>query len=265
MTLSAIPQSSEYQLVGNFETSLELDNVDPVKASVMAAVSSTGGATTLHFKGSTSSDIAIPGLSCFIIKPMNLSASFSLKPQFKVDALTLTGGASGCGFGSADASFTYNDSRNVTVFNMTIKPELPSPFAAGSSAIMTIDKQGTTSGLMASFASSITLPVLEKPLDLSLGIFVSQDAQTTKMHLSGNITSPVTFSLIPAFSIKSLKLFGALTVTPSPVTVTALNLTGDFLVASLAATGTFLYDPASKGVGLFVTLPSLGLQARGFV
>ena len=248
-------------MIGSFETSLELDNVDPVTISIMAAVSSTGGATSLHFKGRTSSDIVIPGLSCFTIKPMNLSALLSLTPQFKVNELALAGGASGCGLGSADAAFTYNQSSNSTVFNMTIRPDLPSPFTPGSTAFISIGKKGAVSGLIATFASSIVLPALDNPLGLSMGIFVSQDAQTTQMTLSGEITSEVTFSSLPAFKITSLRLYGALTLAPSPVTLTALNLTGAFTVAGSTATGTFIYDPASRGIGLLVTMPTLGLQA----
>ena len=259
LTLSVVPQSSEYQLMGSFETTLALDNVDPVDINVSASVVSSGGATSLHFGGTTSSPITVPGLPCLVIDPMALSAYFILSP-FKVSSLSLTGGASACGLGSANAEFTYDSSSNSTFFLMEIRPNLPPPLSSDSTAVLTLAIEGTELGLKATFISGIALPILVSPLGFSLEVFVSKTSAMTKMALSGKITSPVTFSSFPAFSIISLGVIGAITLTPSPMTLTSLTLTGAFSVSGYTATGTFLYDPASKATGLLMTVPNLDMQ-----
>ena len=262
MNLTLSKQSSDYQLIGSFKTQLALDNVDPVDISVMAAVRNSGQDTTLHFSGSTTSNIAVPGLSCFSIKPMNLSASLSLRPSFVINDLDLAGGAEGCGLGSADASFKYDSASQLTLFAMQINPDLPEPFIPGSSATITISKQGDISGLSARFDCGISLPqeVLVNPLGISIGIFVSKDvSQTTSMTISGDMTTPVAFSSFPSFSINSLRVYGSFTLSPTKA-LTALNMTGSFSIASQAAEGAFVYDPVSKSIGLLVTMPTLSLQ-----
>ena len=245
--------------MGSFKTQLALNDVDPVDISVFAAVRSSGQDTTLHFSGSTTSSIAVPGLSCLSIKPMNLSATLSLRPSFAIKALDLAGGAEACGLGSADASFKYNSTSNLTFFAMQINPDLPDPFIQGSSATITISKQGDISGLSATFKCNISLPVLTDPLGISIGIFVSMDPQTTRMALRGEMTSVVEFSSFPSFSIKNLKLNGDFTLAPTKA-LTALNMTGSFSIAKQAADGAFVYDPVSKSIGLLVTMPTLSLQ-----
>ena len=259
LTLSVDPQSSEYQLTGSFETTLALDNVDPVDVNVLASVVSSGGNVSLHFGGTTSSNITVPDLPCLVINPMDLSAYFILSP-FKVSSLSLTGGASVCDLGSAKAVFTYDSSLNSTYFSMEIRPNLPPPLSSDSTANFTLVMKGEDLGFQATFTSGIALPDLDSPLGFELNVFVSVTQANTTMALSGKSISPVKFSSYPAFSILSLGVVGLITITPSSTTLNSLTLTGALSVADYIANGTFLYDPASNATGLLMTVPYFDMQ-----
>ena len=224
--------------------------------------------TILSLSGTTSSEIALPGFSCFDISQMELSASGIITSSgFKVKDISLSGGAVGCGLGNANAHFTYDSElRNTTISIMIAALDLPSPFASTSTTIAaTLTRQGTDNGFYARLESSITLPVLQNPLGISMGIFITQNLQATQITLSAesDLQQTVTFSQFPAFSLKDLKVHGSITVNPNgPLTLTAVNLTGSVSVANYSASGSFLYDSVSKGIGLLISMPSIDLQVH---
>ena len=138
-------------------------------------------------------------------------------------------------------------------------PSLGSPFTGSPASVnVLLTKSGEVYGLMGNFTCNVKLPVLTDDLGLSLGIFVQKDADATSIQLNGKTSSSMTFSQFPAFTIGELTLDGKAAL--SPFKLNSLSLQGSITVAGNTATGRFIYDSASKAMGLKAEMETLDLQ-----